>query len=55
MPMMPLIDDVWRLRDNITAYDAMYAALARSLGVPLLTLDARLVASLPPDVQAAEV
>ncbi len=52
MPMMPLVDDMWLLRDNISAYDAMYVALARSLGLPLLTLDARLVTSLPPDVHA---
>lgn len=33
---------VWALRDNVTAYDAAYVALAELLGAPLLTLDARL-------------
>ncbi len=33
---------VWELRNNLTAYDAWYVALAESLGVPLVTLDGRL-------------
>lgn len=33
------------LRDNFTAYDAMYVALAEALGATLLTADARLVRS----------
>lgn len=32
----------WRLRDNLTYYDALYVALAARLGYPLLTADARL-------------
>jgi predicted nucleic acid-binding protein len=32
----------WQLRDNVTAYDACYVALAESLGCALLTADARL-------------
>lgn len=38
----PLVASVWSLRENVTAYDACYVALARRLGCPLLTLDARL-------------
>lgn len=33
---------VWALRDNLTAYDAWYVALAESLDAPLITLDRRL-------------
>jgi predicted nucleic acid-binding protein len=38
----PLLRRVWELRDNITAYDACYVALAEMLGCPLLSADARL-------------
>jgi predicted nucleic acid-binding protein len=36
---------VWDLRNNITAYDAMYVALAEMLDAPLITRDKRLAAS----------
>lgn len=35
----PLLDRVWGLRDNLSAYDALYVALAEGLGAPLLTMD----------------
>lgn len=38
-------DRVWELRNNLTAYDAWYVAAAELLGVPLATLDRRLVAA----------
>ena len=38
----PLLDRVWALRENVTAYDAIYVALAEALDAPLLTCDARL-------------
>src|ERR1019366_10260282 len=41
-PMQPLQARVFELRDNLTAYDAMYVALAERLVVPLLTDDAKL-------------
>ena len=44
-PHHPLLDAMWRLRDNLTMYDAAYIALALSLDAPLLTLDARMAAA----------
>jgi len=41
-PHSPLADAAWDLRDNLTYYDALYAALAARIGVPLLTADVRL-------------
>lgn len=41
-PTGRLLRRAWALRDNITTYDACYAALAELLGCPLLTADARL-------------
>lgn len=37
-----LLTRIWDLRANLTAYDAVYIALAEVLDAPLLTLDARL-------------
>jgi predicted nucleic acid-binding protein len=44
-PHEPLNDRVWELRENLTAYDATFVALAETLGVPLVTCDARLAAA----------
>ncbi len=41
-PVFPFLDRVWELRDNVSAYDASYVALAELLGCSLLTADARL-------------
>lgn len=41
-PVFALLSRVWELRENLSAYDACYVALAESLGCPLLTADARL-------------
>jgi predicted nucleic acid-binding protein len=38
----PLLDRVWELRTNLTAYDAVYVALAEALDTTLLTCDGRL-------------
>jgi predicted nucleic acid-binding protein len=40
-----LLPRVWELRNNFTAYDAVYVALAEVLEVPLLTRDERLASS----------
>ena len=42
VPTRALLQDAWSLRHNLSAYDACYIALARSLSCPLLTADARL-------------
>jgi len=39
-PHLPLLPRIWELRDNFTAYDATYIALAEALDAPLLTCDA---------------
>ena len=36
---------IWELRQNLTAYDAAYIALAEALGAPLLTRDRRLASA----------
>jgi predicted nucleic acid-binding protein len=41
-PIAGLLDRVWELRENVSAYDASYLALAEALGCALLTVDARL-------------
>jgi|SRR5665811_111710 len=45
-PHRPLLPRIWELRDNLTAYDATYVALAEALRCPLVTSDAR-IASAP--------
>jgi predicted nucleic acid-binding protein len=40
-----LLPRVWELRNNLTAYDAVYVALAEALGASLLTRDRRLAAA----------
>jgi predicted nucleic acid-binding protein len=41
-PVVGLLDRVWELRDNLSAYDATYVALAEKLECNLVTADARL-------------
>jgi predicted nucleic acid-binding protein len=44
-PHEPLLPRIWQLRHNVTAYDAVYLALAESLEIPLVTRDAKLAAT----------
>jgi predicted nucleic acid-binding protein len=41
-PHTALLARVWELRDNLSAYDAVYVSLADALDTPLLTRDRRL-------------
>ncbi len=41
-PTAPLLGRGWEIRDNVTAYDACYVALAEALDCTLLTADGRL-------------
>lgn len=41
----PLLARMWELRDNLTAYDAAYVALAEGLRAPLITRDQRLASA----------
>jgi predicted nucleic acid-binding protein len=40
-----LLNRIWRLRQNLSAYDAAYVALAEELQAPLLTRDQKLAAA----------
>ncbi len=44
-PHDPFLPRIWELRHNLTAYDAVYVALAETLSAPLLTRDARLASA----------
>lgn len=45
--MTDLLPEVWSLRHQVSADDAMYVVLARAAGCVLLTLDARLARAAP--------
>ncbi|HEX2144440.1 MAG TPA: type II toxin-antitoxin system VapC family toxin [Glycomyces sp.] len=44
-PDTAAVDRAWKLRHNLSAYDALYVALAEQLGLPFLTADARIEAA----------
>ena len=44
-PHLAFLPRIWELRNNLSAYDAAYVALAEVLDAPLITLDRRLAAS----------
>lgn len=41
-PQLPFVERAWELRGQLTAYDAMYVALAEALDATLVTTDRRL-------------
>jgi predicted nucleic acid-binding protein len=50
-PYGPYGARIWELRNNVTAYDAWYVALAEDLGAPLATIDGNLMRSPGPRCQ----
>jgi predicted nucleic acid-binding protein len=44
-PHFVILPHIWRLRDNLSAYDAAYIALTEKLGATLITRDARLASA----------
>jgi predicted nucleic acid-binding protein len=38
-PHTSLMQRIWEVRENLTAYDAAYVALAEALDAPLVTMD----------------
>lgn len=50
--LLPLI---WKLRDNLTAYDAAFAALAATLNAPLVTLDTRLARAISTEMSGQPI
>ena len=47
----PLLGRIWELRENLTAYDAAYVALAESLNSVLITSDAALARAPGPTIR----
>lgn len=47
--LVGLLGRIWELRDNLSAYDASYVAVAEALDCSLLTADARLARAPGPD------
>ena len=50
-PALPLLRRAYELRATITVYDAVYVALAESLGCDLVTADSRLARATGPNCQ----
>lgn len=44
-PHTSFIERIWELKDNVTAYDTSYIALAETLDAPLITTDGPLARS----------
>lgn len=45
VPLPPLLPRVWALRQNLTAYDAAYVALAEAISAPLMTFDQKILSA----------
>ncbi len=55
IPHLSLLAAAWSFRDNLSAYDAMYAAAARLNGAPVLTVDGPLARAPLGDVVVHDV
>jgi predicted nucleic acid-binding protein len=51
LPIAPLVQRAWELRENIALRDGLYIACAETLDATLLTLDGRLARSAPVSVE----
>jgi len=47
IPIQPLLDRAWQLRQNVALRDGLYVACAEHFEAKLLTLDARLARACP--------
>lgn len=45
LSIQPILTEIWHLRNNFTAYDAAYIAIAMDTGSKLITHDRRLAAA----------
>lgn len=48
MPLAPLMERMWELRENLTAYDAAYVTLAARLDGSLMTCDRKMAGAQGP-------
>ena len=51
IPYESVASRVWELRSSVRPYDAWYVGVAESLGLPLATLDARLISAPGPNCE----
>lgn len=54
-PVEPLTRSIWSMRDTLTAYDAAYLAVARSIDAQLLTVDRGLAAAARQEQRLVEI
>lgn len=54
-PVAPLTQEIWGMRDQLSAYDAAYVAVARMLDLQILTADRGLAAAAEADGRLLDV
>jgi predicted nucleic acid-binding protein len=55
VPFDDIAERIWQLRDNLSAYDAAYVAVAELFGVALLTFDDRIRRAAGPSCEFVDV